>query len=381
MKKILYFVSDLRLCGPNKQLLDILRNLNRKNFEPLVLTIYSNPEESFYKSVQDLGIFQKSLFKPNNYTFGNFLNLAGTKLVFERFIQEIKPDLIHTQTIIPDFLSSNLSYRVPKICSVRGIFPEHYNLDKGWVIGQVMTLFHINSMRSFNRVVAVSNSVKNNLANNFSINNVEIIQNGVDTSTYFPAENMLEKRKLRIKLKLPELGNIWISCGHLSSRKNPIPLISAWKRKFNNDSSNHLIFIGDGPLREICCQISLNSENIHFLGYVKNAADYLRASDYCISASKAEGFPNSILEAMACGLPLVLSNISPHEEILKMNSKVGKIFDISSEGDLNKAIHTLLESDYFELSKACLNLVNTRLSSQRMSQSYQSIYSELISYP
>jgi glycosyltransferase involved in cell wall biosynthesis len=380
MKKILYFVSDLRLCGPNKQLFDILKNLDRKNFQPFVLTIFDSPLESFRERIQDLDIPQKSLFKSNRYTLEKLLNISIAKIVLEEFMQEIKPDLIHTQTIITDFLSSNVSYSIPKICSVRGIFPEHYNLDKGWLIGQFMTFLHINSMRNFNRVVAVSNSIKNNLVDNFSIKNVEVIENGVDTSLYFPAKNMQEKRELRINLKLPMLGNIWISCGYLSSRKNPIPLISVWKKKFNDDINNHLVFIGDGPLAELCRQISANSKNIHFVGHVKNVADYLRASDYCISASKAEGFPNSILESMASGLPLAISNIPPHKEILEIDNKVGRIFDISNEGEIEKAIHALLESDYFELSRACLNLVDNRLSSRRMSRSYQSIYSELTSH-
>ena len=61
------------------------------------------------------------------------------------------------------------------------------------------------------------------------------------------------------------------------------------------------------------------------IGHVQ---EYLGASNYFISASLAEGLPNSVLEAMACGLPCILSNIPPHVEIHEMNKDSSLMFDI-----------------------------------------------------
>ena len=186
--------------------------------------------------------------------------------------------------------------------------------------------------------------------------------------------------KLRNHLSLPESGKIWISSGYLSHRKNPLALISAWKKLFGNSNSNHLVFIGDGPLQEFCRQMSMQTQNIHLVGRVKNVADYLNASDYYISASKAEGFPNAVLEAMGCGLPVVLSAISPHKEIIQINPAVGKLFGLESEEKLTTAIQVMLDSNYLEASVACTEMIRDNLNTHRMSQQYQDLYSDIIAY-
>jgi glycosyltransferase involved in cell wall biosynthesis len=371
MFRILYIVSDLRFCGPNKEVFDIIKNLNRDKFEPVVLTISQNPKDSMVKNFQEIGVTVKSL------SLSRFMTFLQGKSYFNKALEQIKPDLIHSQNLRPDLLTSKTFYDVPKICTIRGIFPYHYKIDHGQLLGEFMTFLHMNSIHRLDRVIAVSHAVEENLCENFSLRNVEVIRNGVDTSFYSPVPKS-QKMKLRNHLSLPESGKIWISSGYLSSRKNPLALISAWKKLFGNSNSNHLVFIGDGPLQEFCRQASMQTQNIHLVGRVKNVVDYLNASDYYISASKAEGFPNAVLEAMGCGLPVVLSAISPHKEIIQINPAVGKLFGLESEEKLTTAIQVMLDSNYLEASVACTEMIRDNLNTHRMSQQYQDIYDSLM---
>lgn len=378
MYKILYLTTDLRFCGPNQQLFYIIKYLDRDKFEPFVLTISRSPEESFIQNLTDINVVSHSIFESENRLLTRLMTVMKGKCFLQSFLTKTNPDLIHTQTLRPDFLASQAFSNIPKVCSVHGCFPEHYKLDHGFFLGNLMTYLHINAMRKASKLIGVSNAVGDNLIKKKSFNNVEVIQNGVDTSLYLPIVDIFEKTMLRRKLGLPESVKVWISSGHLSSRKNPLALISIWKKIFNDDNSNHLVFIGRGSLEDHCRQVCAGIPNIHFVGYVNNVSEYLKCSDYYISASRAEGFPNSVLEAMACGLPAVLSDIPPHQEILEMDSNVGALFKLDHEEDLIKAIQFVLYGNYSQLSNACLNLIQSSLSAERMSQRYQDVYTDLI---
>ena len=80
-----------------------------------------------------------------------------------------------------------------------------------------------------------------------------------------------------------------------------------------------LLLIGDGPLREACAEQGVDS--VLVTGQVDNVQDYLRASDVYVSSSMTEGMPLGVLEAMACGLPVLLSDIAAHRELSGGNSE------------------------------------------------------------
>lgn len=58
-------------------------------------------------------------------------------------------------------------------------------------------------------------------------------------------------------------------------------------------------------------------ERVRFPGFVSNIEDYYRASDVCVSSSRSEGLPFNVMEAMACGLPAVLTNVKGHEDLVR----------------------------------------------------------------
>jgi glycosyltransferase involved in cell wall biosynthesis len=382
MHRILYVVPGLRPCGPNQQLIYLIKYLDVSKFEPFVLSISEiskGSEESVSQSLKHIGVKVKSLSLPRLLTF------THGKQLLEKALEEIKPHLVHSQAFRADLLCSQITHithdksgDIPKISTVRQMFPEQYQLDYSRFVGQLMTSLHINALRKFDKIVPVSSAVGDNLHRSFSVNNIEVVKNGVDTALYSPV-NDCQKNKLKENLMLPKSARIWVSTGFLSERKNPVALILAWQKIFYNNNHNHLVFLGAGPLEEYCRQICVETSNIHFVGYVENVSEYLKASDYYISASRGEGFPNSVLEAMACGLPVVLSDIPPHREIVEMDKKVGNLFELDNEKQLLSAINSMLASDTLLHSSACRSLVVEKLSAEAMSVQYQHIYTNLIS--
>ncbi len=108
--------------------------------------------------------------------------------------------------------------------------------------------------------------------------------------------------------------------------------------------------------------------NIRFLGNVRNIVEYLQISDCFISASLAEGLPNTVLEAMACGLPTILSNIPPHKELC---SDSACFFEVHNVVELSKMINCFKDCD-----NSPKELVGKQFSAQLMSEKYQKLYKE-----
>jgi len=129
-----------------------------------------------------------------------------------------------------------------------------------------------------------------------------------------------------------------ISVGRLIPLKRNHELIYSLN---NLPKNTEVIFIGDGKEKVNLISLSekLNLKHrVHFLGQVENPYKYLSKSDIFVSCSESEGFPNVLVEAMICGVPVISSNcISGPREILAPNNKneFGLLFDV---GDNEKMI-------------------------------------------
>jgi glycosyltransferase involved in cell wall biosynthesis len=370
--KVIYLVSTLQSSGPTNQLYNIINNLDRDQFEPYLITFSPEPVESRWTDYKRLGVQMQSI---NLSRLGGFF-LA--KLILKKLIATIQPDVIHTQGIRADRLSAGLSVNIPRICTVRNIPQQDYPMTYGNLVGAQMVRSHTRAMHRLERCVGVSKAVCENLRQSFGLLNVEIIRNGVDTQAYFPA-NESEKKVLRRKLALPKEGSLWITSGHLSERKDPLFLINMWKACFGGEPENQLLFVGSGPLEGDCKESVEGFKNIHFSGRVSNVADYLRAGDFFVSASKAEGLPNAVLEAMACGLPVLLSDIAPHREIFELSSNIGELYQLGSAEGFSQCLEKVKCSSWSAQSEAAQLLTLKTLSAQAMSKSYQVMYSKLAS--
>jgi glycosyltransferase involved in cell wall biosynthesis len=247
----------------------------------------------------------------------------------------------------------------------------------GKFVGAQMVRSHARAMRRLEGCVGVSKAVCENLKLSFGLLNVEMVQNGVDTQAYSPA-NVADKKSLRKKLGLPKEGLLWITSGHLSERKDPLFLINMWKACFGKELATHLIFVGSGPLEKESKESVKGINNIHIVGRVSNVDEYLRASDYFVSASKAEGLPNAALEAMACGLPVLLSDIDPHHEIWELSPGSGELFELGCHESFSAKLADFQESERAAKVHAALSLVNDVFSAETMSRKYQHLYLDLL---
>jgi glycosyltransferase involved in cell wall biosynthesis len=121
-----------------------------------------------------------------------------------------------------------------------------------------------------------------------------------------------------------------------------------------------------------------DKSNVLFTGRISNVDKYLQSSDFYITTSLSEGFHLAVIEAMACGLPVLSSDIDVHQYILHNQTTAGFFFETSNEKDLLEKIYKLLTLDYQEYSKNAITLVRNNFSAKVMSKKYQKYYLSLL---
>ncbi|OYR69590.1 group 1 glycosyl transferase [Halorubrum ezzemoulense] len=362
---ILYIVSRLRPSGPTNQLYYILKHLNDE-FDATILTLSPEPEDTELPLFQDLGVNYETL------GLSRWEGLLFGPWRLRRKVQEIDPDIVQTQGIRADTLSALFLKGYPRITTVRNYPYDDYPAKFGTLQGKAMAAEHIRVYRRIDHPVACSETI----ADMVRPHGVDAtpIQNGVDTEAYSPVSDE-EKRRLRKPLDIPESAMVFVSVGTLIPRKNPLDVIEGFQ---NADIENGmLLLLGDGPLQEECKSLAAGDDRVRLEGWVDNVSEYLGASDFFVSASSSEGLPNTVMEALSCGLPVILSDIQPHREILQYNAEAGTVFDLGDTRSLSEVLSEILNEEYSVVTAAARTLVVRNLSAKRMCEQYQDQYRKI----
>jgi glycosyltransferase involved in cell wall biosynthesis len=135
------------------------------------------------------------------------------------------------------------------------------------------------------------------------------IPNGIRLERFRPRDGNPE---LRAQLGIPRAAPLIGFVGHLRPEKNPARLFKAAAR-VERELGMHLLVLGDGPEREALEQLAAGSPalygHVHFAGHQSDPAPYYRAMDLFALSSDTEQMPVALLEAMACALPVVATDV------------------------------------------------------------------------
>ena len=154
-------------------------------------------------------------------------------------------------------------------------------------------------------VIAVSTKNKQELVSNRVVSDekVSVFPNAIDTGSFY----LMNKNEVRKELEIPESCFIVAFVGHYIHRKGPLRVAAAIKDMTDVNS----FFIGDGEEKPDCDGILLTGRLPH-----DEIVKYLNAADVFVLPTLAEGCSNAIVEAMACGLPIISSNLPFNDDIL-----------------------------------------------------------------
>ncbi|HRY37010.1 MAG TPA: glycosyltransferase [Candidatus Magasanikbacteria bacterium] len=302
--KILHLITGLDLGGAEQMMVETLPKI--KNFTHIVCSLTS--KGSLGEKLEKEGI---KVFCLNS---GKYFSLSSVVL-FRKIIKSEKPDLLATRLIHADFygrIFGRLFGIKNIVCSLESVLDQPK-------YGKIFFLERITGFL-VKKYSAVSQAVKNTYVLKASIDpkKITVIPNGIDLT------------KFQTNISKTETKNIygWSDkfiigyAAKMRPERNHKTLLSAFADFNKKIPGSLLILAGDGPEKEnlITQAKNLNIyDSVKFLGNRSDVPQLLRAFDLFVSPSSYEGMSVAILEAMACGLPIIASDIEPNREIIENN--------------------------------------------------------------
>lgn len=185
-------------------------------------------------------------------------------------------------------------------------------------------------------LIAVSNALKQELVSlGAPGEKVTVLRNGVDITLFRPLDRDIARG--RLELTRPTL----LSVGHLIERKGHHRIIEAMTRLPQFD----LVIVGEGPMRDQLAGLIARhglADRVRLLGARPHAElpSLYSAADILVLASSREGWANVLLEAMACGTPVVASNIWGNPEVVD-DPAAGLIAEENTPDGIARAVQSL----------------------------------------
>jgi glycosyltransferase involved in cell wall biosynthesis len=206
---------------------------------------------------------------------------------------------------------------------------------------------------------------------------LSVIPNGVDVDRIDRVLDSLDE------VDQADNGLVVISVGRLIPLKHPETVLKAFVKA--KGTRGELVFVGDGPMRagmrDWVVQSALH-RRVSFTGLIEREKVFpmMSLADVFVSASGGEGLPVSVLEAMACRCPVILSDIPPHREIVKAAPGI-PLVPVGDVDGFARSIHRLLELEdeqRHKLGEEQRSCVVNHFSVQAMNNSYGEVYMRII---
>ena len=244
-------------------------------------------------------------------------------------------DIIHSHGLVPDSVIASKAkekYRRPLVITLHGEDVTKYS-KMPFLKGMSKR-----ALKYSDRIICVSNSLKKEVYERMlSDKNIDVVPSGYNVKRFRP----LDTKKCRKSLNLPRNRKIILFVGHLVERKGLVYLIRALK--ILNEKNNDFLccIVGSGKLEKKLKSMASESgikDNVAFAGQRDPDEIPLRmnASDILVLPSLNEGLPNVVSEAMACGKPVVATNVAGNPEIVSKDA--GFLAKPKDEDDLAEKI-------------------------------------------
>jgi glycosyltransferase involved in cell wall biosynthesis len=241
-----------------------------------------------------------------------------------RLVVEQRISLVHAHMYRANTPATALKWSLPHL----RVVGQYHNVDTWESARQRRMDAWLARRRDLN--VAVSQAVRENVARtlNLPASGLRTIYNGVDLHEFRPVATA-DRHAIRERLGWPASIRVAVMSARLVPQKNHAFVLRCAAEILRVEPRARFVFAGGGGeeenLRRLAVELGLG-EHAVFMGERDDVADLLAASDVFMLPSLREGFSNSIIEAMACGLPAVVSGVGGAREVVS-NGRNGFVVD------------------------------------------------------
>jgi glycosyltransferase involved in cell wall biosynthesis len=338
-KKILYVITKSNWGGAQRYVYDLATNLSKDEFESVVA---AGGGGMLFKKLSQSGIRTISIpYLERNV--GIAREFRAFKFLLKTFREE-KPDVIHLNSAKASGLGA-LAGRIANVPNiVQTVHGWSFNEERSFLWRTFVWIASWTAALLSHKSIMVSrHDFEQAKKMPFIISRVSCIQNAISGQT------LMERDEARSKLSqiqdIPKgSSSIWVGTNaELHKNKGLKYGINAIKLVLEKNSHVYWIVISDGEEKKNLVHLVKKSglqKHIFFLGYVDNAAQYMKAFDIFMLPSVKEGLPYVLLEARAAGIPIVSTDVGGIPEVVLDTS--GIIVPPKNPEKLAEAIEVLL---------------------------------------
>ncbi|MBD1582150.1 glycosyltransferase [Pseudoalteromonas sp. S16_S37] len=299
--KVLHIVQHLKIGGLEKMAVSMVKQ-SRFCHETRIAALEGTITECFNHWPELAGLKEKFDFIEKKAKFDI---QVVSKLV--ALIDKYNIEIVHSHHIGPMLYASLACLKRPQVKHVSTV-------HDAWYLNSIKPRLITKLLNKLSPVhwIADANVVAHDFYAHTSIKPKATILNGIDCNQFAP----INMQYARYQLGLPKNVKIIGCAARLELGKGHVPLIEALEEL---PQDYHLAFAGRGSLNDTLQNLvnELGLQNrVHFLGGVHKMEVFYSAIDVFSLFSEREGLPLSILEAMACGIPIVASDVGGIKEVL-----------------------------------------------------------------
>jgi len=368
LAKIIHIIYSLNPGGLENGVVNLVNNMDNFKFKNIICCLSQGG--IFEKRLNKLIRLDKMFKKPGN-DYQLYIKLI-------KYLKEIKPTIVHTRN-----WAGMDGIIAAKIAGVPIIVHGEHGFEITDLTGQNKKRKFIRKLvlsTMIDKIVTVSKNLKNRLINEIKIKPEKIIHipNGVDTNKFNIYKKEFTRKKFGFKKKDFIIGIV----ARLDPIKNHKTLISVFKEIVAIHPNTNLVIVGDGSLRNKLenqtYQLGIKNKVI-FMGERDDVPEILKTFDIFVLPSLNEGMSNTILEAMATGIPVIASNVGGNPELV-IDGRTGFLFPTNDVESLVQKIKTYIL--HLELKQKhgynARKRAEEKFSLDQMVRRYEELYVELV---
>ncbi len=344
-KNILFLVISMNKGGAERVVSILLKHLDtKKNVKVYLIMMEEGTAYELPSNVKTIVLFdgEKSAIR-------KFLELPLVAFKVARFAKINQIDTIVSFLYRPNYaniLTKLFGFSGRMIINIRSTTSRY--LNEG-ILGKTNLVLIKGLFNKADLIISNSIGVREDLNNLMNMKTKHIsIPNPIDITKVKELENSSQG----ITKYLDENVNYIISVGRLIPLKRNKDLLLAFSNVDNQLENTKLLFLGDGDLRSALIEYSEElgiKDKVIFLGNVNNPFYYLKRSKLFVMTSEIEGFPNVLIEAMACGIPVISSNCKSGPAEILGNDQYGLLFEVGDIDALSEKILKVIKDDELQL--------------------------------
>jgi glycosyltransferase involved in cell wall biosynthesis len=366
MKRILFLVTGLAYGGAETQVVYLATRFKSRGWEVGVVSLI--PPKAYIEDLEKADVLVFSL------DIRRKLPDPRPILRLVQIIRKWQPDVVHSHMVHANLLARIVRPLAPfplLVCTA-------HNIDEGGRLREVLyrltdpfcDLTTQVSQAGLERYVHVGAVPRHKIC---------YIPNGVDTERFKP--NLEDRLKVRKELGME--GFVWLAVGRFDPPKDYPNMLQAFVRVVHKHLNTMLLIAGDGPLRKTMENMTRElgvEKHVKFLGIRRDIPQLMNAADAYVMSSEWEGMPMVLLEASACGLPIVATNVGGNAEIV-LDGQTGFLVPPKSPEALSQAMLRMMdlpEEVREKMGKQARKHIESNFSLDRIVDCWEALYYELL---